>query len=172
MHACVLLEATFEKRFELERAALKAHLAERDDQRFKIEETLQRLRQGHVGELSTCSSCGRNIMLALGEALYFAEEVLNLQQHMQAQEQAFLARCRTLECEGGAAQEEFAEAVQQTEAEFDSNAERMKVQLECVKDDSRQTIEELNAQIQSHTRCRLVTTALISYGVGWMSMLQ
>lgn len=51
MQACMQLEENYEKKLELERAALRAHLAERDDQRFQIEETLHRLRKAHQGDL-------------------------------------------------------------------------------------------------------------------------
>lgn len=55
MQACDQLEETYEKRFELERAALKARLADRDDQKFQVEESLQRLRQAQQGGLCGCT---------------------------------------------------------------------------------------------------------------------
>lgn len=49
MQASLQLETTFEKRLQLERATLKAQLAERDDRQYTIEETLQRMRKAHQG---------------------------------------------------------------------------------------------------------------------------
>lgn len=71
---------------------------------------------------------------------------------MDNQNKTLNAQCKKLEREGVAAQDNFAQAVQQTEAEFDDNTERMKVELEHVKDDSRNTVEELSAQIHLCTR--------------------
>lgn len=78
--------------------------------------------------------------------------MFKLQQRLDTQDATLNARCHNLEREGVAAQEEFAQALQQTEAEYDDNTERMKVQLERVKDDNRIAVEELSAQIHLLTR--------------------
>ena len=62
------------------------------------------------------------------------------------------AQCQKLRQEGATAQEEYTQVIQQTEADFDDNTQRIKVRMESVQDASRQKIEELNAQIHSYTR--------------------
>lgn len=58
MQASVQLEATYERKLELERATLQSQLAERDDRRFHIEETLQRMRKDHQGLCCTHRMAG------------------------------------------------------------------------------------------------------------------
>lgn len=58
-----------------------------------------------------------------------------------------------LKREGEAAQAEFIEVMEQAEAEFDDNADRLKQELLATKQAAKETEEDLHAQTHVYTRC-------------------
>lgn len=91
-----------------------------------------------------------------------------VQQELREAAAASEEKFAQLKREGAAAQAEAIEVMEQTEAEFDDNTDRLKQQLLSTKQVAKETEEDLLAQTHVYTRCasHLVDSLLFCPSLG------
>lgn len=82
-----------------------------------------------------------------------AEKVSEVEQELKAAVKESEDKFAQLKREGAAAQAEFIEVMEQAEAEFDDNSDRLKQELLSTKQAAKETEEDLHAQTHVYTRC-------------------
>jgi hypothetical protein len=169
MLAVDAMEATFEKRLQLQKQESHARLANMEDNKFCMEETLQRVNRACMGaaRLPRHSAChyaldrehvthdhgAQYVWAARAEVHYVvADKVMEVQQQMEQKVSESVARCELLKREGDAAQTEFVQVMEQAEMEFDDNTDRLKQELLALQRSAKEKEEDLNAQIRVYTR--------------------
>jgi archaellum component FlaC len=88
----------------------------------------------------------------VAEILPAAAKLLEAEQGRQAAVTESERKFAQLKREGQAAQAEFIEVMEQAEAEFDDNTDRLKQELQATKQAAKEMEEDLNAQTHVYTR--------------------
>lgn len=107
------------------------------------------------------SLCLRKIHSLRSHEKGAAAKVLKVEQELKEAVTQSEEKFAQLKREGEAAQAEFIEVMEQAEAEFDDNTDRLKQELLTTKETAKETEEDLHAQTHVYTRCVLHPTAML-----------